>query len=440
MHDPLTFEARLADAYERYLAAAPITIDPGAIAASAAAAGRPARRINLTVLGAGVSFDRRWAAILVAALVLASLLAIGVGRWLDRMTQPPLSDPLGTPSMEAIYVRASGRGDADIVAVRPDGTERVARHLSSALLPDGVSFAPSGHVSEDGWIALGTEKAPGGWASGGPNAGWALLDLGDPSPAARLIATNGGPSSAWSPNGLFASPYGLQCCAMQFTNPRTGEIVRTGPNTSLPGGGPSAIWAADGSGLLVAGGGVDPEARYRLLPRSGGAPLDMVPELAFREPRFVRAGGARLVRCTVSIPHCPESGVWVFEDGKAALEWLGGERPDLFGASFSADGRSVWLLSDQAFGDGHDAVLAKATAPGVMTTVWRRALPADVSGLALGAFALDDSMVVIWLWDTEGAFTVDRGQLLVSPSDGRVRSPSGSFAGFTRGSVVESWR
>jgi hypothetical protein len=132
--------------------------------------------------------------------------------------------------------------------------------------------------------------------------------------------------------------------------------------------------------------------------------------------------------------------VWVFDDGKAPLEWLGGELPDLMGASFSADGRSVWLMFDQASGGGHDAVLAIATAPGVITTVWRRALPADVSGLTLGAFALDDSMVVVWLWDTEGEFTVDRGELLVSLPDGNVTSPSGAFGGFTRGSAVESWR
>jgi hypothetical protein len=440
MHDPLTFERRLADAYERYLAAAPISIDAREIAANTPAAGRQASRSNLTFFDPRVGLDRRWVAILVAALVLASLVAFGVGRWLDRNTQPPLSDPHATPSMEAIYVRASGRGDADVVAVRPDGTEGIVRHLSSAMLPGGLSFAPNGHVSEDGWIALGTEMAPGGWASGGPNGGWALFDLGDPSPVARFVETLGGPSSAWSPNGWFASPYGNQCCAMQLTDPRSGEIVRTGTSTFLPGGGPSTIWATDGSGLLVVRGGAGEQRHYGLLPRSGGPAVDIVPELAFREPRYVAAGGATLVRCTVSFTACPESGVWVFDDGKAPLEWLGGELPDLMGASFSADGRSVWLMFDQASGGGHDAVLAIATAPGVITTVWRRALPADVSGLTLGAFALDDSMVVVWLWDTEGEFTVDRGELLVSLPDGNVTSPSGAFGGFTRGSAVESWR
>jgi hypothetical protein len=435
MHDPMTFESRLADAYGRYVSDAPVSVDPVALTASLAA---PSPR--RWQLAPGIFAVRpRWTIAVVALLLLALAASaiLLVGRWLEQDTPLLVS---GTPSMEAIYVRAVGGGDVDIVAVRPDGSERIARHLSSAMLPDGLSFAPSGHVSEDGWIAIGTEMAPGGWSSGGPNGGWALLDLGDPTPVARFVETLGGPSSAWSPNGWFASPYGNQCCAMQFTDPRTGEIHRTGTSTFLPGGGPSAIWAADGSGLLVGGGGASAQARYRLLPRSGGAPLGIVPELAFREPRFVRAGGATLIRCTVSIPDCAESGLWVFDDGNVPAEWLAGELPDLIDASFSADGRSVWLLLDQPSAGGHDAVLAKATAPGVMTTVWRRALPADVSGLTLGAFALDDSMVVVWLWDTVGGFSVDRGHLLISLPDGKVTSPIGAFGGFTRGSVVESWR
>ena len=164
MHDPLTFDARLADAYERFLATAPISIDAREMASSAVAAGRQARGFDVTFLGVGVSLDRRWAAILVAVLVLASLLAIGVGGWLVRSTQPPLSDPLATPSMEAIFVRTGSSSDVlEVVAVRPDGTERVVRQLRSATYLQDRTFALGAHLSEDGWIALATNRsrAPG---------------------------------------------------------------------------------------------------------------------------------------------------------------------------------------------------------------------------------------------------------------------------------------
>jgi len=82
----MTFEARLADAYERYLAVMPTAIDPQAIAAQAARA-RPAARFRLTL--------RPGLAKLVLAAVLLLGLAVGVavvGNLLDTNV-PILPEP-----------------------------------------------------------------------------------------------------------------------------------------------------------------------------------------------------------------------------------------------------------------------------------------------------------------------------------------------------------
>lgn len=444
MSDTMTFEALLDDAFERYLADAPIEIDAAWVAAQVASA-RPRRTLGwlprLRREGHPVEFSKRVQVIvLISLLIAAALGVVAVGRFLERNQLSLL--PPGSPSMEAMYVRAAGRG-VDIVAARPEGTERMVRHLDSAAYLEGLSFAPSGHVSEDGWIALGTESSPGTWSRGGdPDPFWALLDLGDPTRAIVRVHTHGGPSSAWSANGIFASPFGLQCCPIRITNPRTGATHDMSLNCC--GGGPSTILAADGSGGLTHLDGEGQRARYALLVSSNPRTATDVPAMAFREPRFATPGGRSLYVCLPptqqGTPDCADPGAWVYDGTDDPIDWTRGDLAGFMNASITSDGQALWLVYVRSIGSGNEAVIEKATAPGQVTVAWRQTLPDNVNWVSLGAFALDDTLVNLSLIDLKQNGSVDYGSKLVSLRDGKDSSPSGSFVGYVRGDIVESWR
>jgi hypothetical protein len=90
MRDPLTFEARLSDAFESYAAGAPTVIDAGALAAGLARRPQARRRPWPAIPW---STSRVWRLGIVAALLtlagVAGLLAAGA--WLDREPIPPAS-------------------------------------------------------------------------------------------------------------------------------------------------------------------------------------------------------------------------------------------------------------------------------------------------------------------------------------------------------------
>jgi len=441
MSDAMTFEALLDDAFERYLADAPVEVDPAAVAAQVASP-KGRRTLGwLPRLSRELGFSKRAQVIVLIALLIAAALAVvAVGRFLER-NQLSLVLP-GSPSMEAIYVRAAARG-VDIVAVRPEGTERVVRHLESSAYLQGLTFYPGGHVSEDGWIALGTESSPGTWSGGGDaDPYWALLDLGDPTRPVVQVHTNGGPTSAWSANGIFASPFGLQCCPIRITNPRTGATHDLSLNCC--GGGPSTILAADGSGGLTHFGGDGARARYALLVPADPPSFTDVPAMAFREPRFATPGGRSLYVCLppsqLGTPDCADPGAWVYDGTGDPIDWTRGDLAGFMNAGITSDGQALWLLYVRSTESASEALLYKATAPGLATVVWRQTLPDNVNWVSLGAFALDDSLVTVYLTDLSLNDSVDHGSRLVSLRDGKDSSPNGSFAGYVRGDIVESWR
>ena len=73
--------------------------------------------------------------------------------------------PVARSAYDAILLRpvsdAPG-ADLDVIAVRPDGRERLVRHLTASMLPDGRTFLTGGSTSPDGWLAVGT-CAPAAW-------------------------------------------------------------------------------------------------------------------------------------------------------------------------------------------------------------------------------------------------------------------------------------
>jgi hypothetical protein len=435
-----TFESRLRLALRELAEGGVRPVDARATAEVAIQRGRRRWRYALrqTVLPPGIN-RRALAVLLIALLIAAALVAVGVGRFFERNHLSVV--PPGSPSFEAIYIRSAG-GGVDIVAVRPGGTERVVRRLESAAYLQGLTFAPSGLVSEDGWIALGTESSPGAWSEGGdPDPFWALLNLGDPR-ALVEAHTHGGPSSAWSANGVFASPVGLQCCPVRITNPRTGATQELSLNCC--GGGPSTILAADGSGGLTHLDGDGQRARYALLVSASPRAVRDVPAMAFREARFAAPGGRSLYVCLPpsqqGTPDCADPGAWVYDGKGDPIDWTQGDVTGFVNASFTSDGQALWLVYLRRTGPQNEAVIEKAAAPGQATVVWRQHVPDNVNWVWAGAFALDDSLVTLSLSDLQPNGSVQYGSLLVSLRDGQTSSPSGSFAGYINADLVESWR
>ena len=182
-----TFETILGGQLRAYAEAGVRPIDRYDIAEAAIATGR-----NVFVR----AFGRRAAVLALAGLVLLALagaLVFIVGR------QPA---PTIGGGYEAIFLRSSvDAPDAgvDIIAVRPDGKERLVRHLDSADLPDNKTYETYGSVSQDGWVAVGTHLGVQRRYS------WALMDLNDTAKAPRLVPYQPVIGGAWGAAGLFAT-------------------------------------------------------------------------------------------------------------------------------------------------------------------------------------------------------------------------------------------
>ena len=199
----------------------------------------------------------------------------------------------------AIFLRASGdasEGDVDIVAVAPDGQERVVRRLDSSTLESGV-FATYGSVSQDGWVAVGSSL---GLAPRGVGAQqWALVDLARPDRGPTFVPYQPVIGGAWGPNGLFATtrPESGPLGSIQVVDAATGSIISR-LNLHLPGGGPDLIWAADGSGLVHVSE-LSGSEEYVIARLDGGPATGSIPRLAPRlGAQWLAPGGATLAVCT----------------------------------------------------------------------------------------------------------------------------------------------
>lgn len=145
MHDPMTFETRLADAFERYLAGAPVGVDAVTIAATVANAA-PRRRLSLSLPAAG---PKRRVAILglVALLLLATVATVllVVGRLNDRPRVPWVYSNELVSSIELETPRASSL----LISLR-DGRVLVLGGDSSPVLTALVFDPSTGETQQAG--------------------------------------------------------------------------------------------------------------------------------------------------------------------------------------------------------------------------------------------------------------------------------------------------
>ena len=333
---------------------------------------------------------------------------------------------------EAIFLRSSvDAPDAgvDIIAVRPDGKERLVRHLDSADLPDNKTYETYGSVSQDGWVAVGTHLGVQRRYS------WALMDLNDTAKAPRLVPYQPVIGGAWGPAGLFATtePASVMSFRMNVVDAGTGLKKSLGP-LDLPGGGPDIIWAADGSGLVIRLN-VSGRDAYAIARRNGGPKLPGVPRLApGLGSRWLAQGGTFLVVCP-SHPQCLTTGelVETHDAENDVVEWSTGDLASatLVDASFSADGQSVWMLFDRVNGSAHVAVIARADEPGSVRTIATVDLGTDVAHLWFAGLAPDDSSMAIGYWTGElGGATEPGPTRVVATLGGAPKAHTGNFIGF----------
>ena len=301
------------------------------------------------------------------------------------ITEPPeemdRAGLLRTGPYDILTVRAveePGRSGVDVFTESVDGDTRMVRHIDNSELPDGWTLTGYGEVSSTAWLALDAR-----WSN---QYGWAFVDL---------LATDRPPllvdgitfGAEWGPTDLFA--LSLNGGRPAVIDPLTGEVAEV-TNAEFPGGHPDIIWSADGEGFLASDGGsygdmseVDGSSNiqprtWRMTPLDGSADQPGVPELdPFGTTRYVAEGGNWLTigACQSVLDLCVPSGqlfdgtyqnrVVVADAAGNSTTWYDNDVEDarLMQSSFSADGRSIWLLLERTGASGAEVVLAQATAP-----------------------------------------------------------------------------
>ena len=262
-----------------------------------------------------------------------------------------------------------------------------------------------------------------------------------PDPAPRLVPYAPVIGGAWGPRGLFATEHVIppsQVGTIDVVDAATGE-THTFPGLDLPGMGPDLIWAADGSGLLVVGPNDTADLRdYAIVQIDGSPQVAGVPALAPRlQERWVAPGGLTMDFCTTGCLTLPDGTASISGPGGVSNYNAGELAPArLVYASFSADGRSIWLLLDRMEGSKHVAVVARADSPGAVKVVGTADLGEDVAQMWFRGLAPDDSTIAVGhsTGDTQSAPVT-----LMRISDTTSSAHSGNLIGFVPASITVAW-
>ena len=362
MHDPMTFESRLADAYDRWASEMPTDVDAvGLVRATRARdSGRRrawfARRMRVALLLA-----------LLGALALAAALLVA-----SRETDDP---PPPAAAYQVVVARTVG-DRLRIIAVQGDGRERVL--TAQALTPTSTGRGDREvdlTLSSTGWLAI---RETGDWR---------LIDLRDPTrvvdPIPNMSDARG---QSWTPDGRFAQ--WLESGAMRLTDPESGTTTMlqvSAPTYDID------AWTADGSGFIQGGdgpiyreGGTDPPD-WRVVFLDGRPDERIIPALDPRLSAGKGAAGMRLQVCDPTLDGaCPGllNGAVVGEAADGTVTgWYRDElAPDRVAeARFTRDGTAMWLLLDRRQG-GRQFALARADAGQHPTEVMSAGLPSGDPG------------------------------------------------------------
>ena len=451
MPDRAPFDARLADAFERYVAPAPVSVNGRAVAAAVVSRRHPPAPWSSARLLA------------LAALLLVALLAVAVigtgGHLLDRLatTSPspiasgpiastPVSPPAptlaaGAPAWEAIYLRQDP-ADAtkiQVVAVRPDGTERLLRSVPSTPAGATGALSPNGLVARTGGLFFyktGFESTS--------DSEITVVDLAAPTTTPpAFVAFDAPVGPRWSTTGLLAVPgYGPgrkplyeQWSAITILDPRSGHTTSLG-SLGLFGGGPSIVWAADGAGILDAG---------QIKPVDGGADVAIKPDDLFLDRR-VGMGRRTVDICepTTQDSPCPSAAgtkIRVLTVGGGEADWYVATDPNdqPTDVTFAKDGQAILATFERMDGARHTAVIRRLDGPDRIVDLATFDLPTDAFDPGFDLIDPDDSSFAIYYW--RGPRTdpsVVSGTILHGDGSAFL-APSGSFAGWVPGPLADSW-
>ena len=347
----------------------------------------------------------------------------------------PVPAPIGP--FEALMIRGT-----TLVAIDAHGRERTVRDLA----PLGISAADLqfGYVSTAGWLAV----EPGG-RSNSAGIGHEFVNLLDPG-AKPVLVRGGFDQRTWSPDGTrlatTESPLDNGTFAAGGGNFPVIIDAATGVKTtldqhgkSLPGGGPSVIWTADGSGIVVAEGTRFPgftSAHLYVAPVDGGPLQNTVPDLWERGGHSITVGGLQLDHSTCFMPDCPAGEVRVLDSSGAATKLYSGDLPGtkLADATLSRDGRSAFLLLASAVPNRLEIAQSDAARqPSVLATV----PVVTTAGASLGISPDDSTLLVDTITNPNAANPAIN--YYVVPLDGSPAYASdGNFAGWVPTEVVDT--
>lgn len=349
-------------------------------------------------------------------------------------TATPSATPTGTDL--AIFLRPTddAAGGLDVIAVRRDGKERRIRHLDAGLTDPG-SGGPFGYVERDGWLAVDV-------SIDSRQGTFALIDLNDPTVTPRLVSYTPVVGGAWSGSGWFATitPRTDSGFSIDVVDARSGTTRTLGP-TSLPGGGPSIFWAADGSGIVTTAGG-----RIGVEPKDGGPIETGVGALTDAlGARWMGPGGATVSICNP--PDCPADTVTVHDTLGHDVVWYQGAVAGTHAAdaSFADDGATLWLVLEKVVDGRHQALLAHVLHPGDATPeiVSSTAdLGPDVQGIWFAGLSRDGTglaAVNSWIGKKGREVFADAPTVIVPGNGLAPTRHAGGFAGFIPSALANAW-
>jgi hypothetical protein len=207
-------------------------------------------------------------------------------------------------------------------------------------------------------------------------------------------------------------------------------------SVGLFGGGPTIVWASDGSGILDGG---------RLKPIDGGASVTIKPDQLFLDRR-VGMGRRTVEICNPKFDGsacstASRTTIRVLTIGSGGTEWYAATDPNdqPTDVIFANDGQALFAMFEQVDGARHTAVIRRLDAPGHVIDVARFDLPAGGFDPSFDLINPADSSFGLLYWTGPRSDPTPTRGTILRPDGSTALTPAGSLAGWVPGPLAESW-